>query len=452
MRAPILARTWEQLKTAAPGGPYPRRINIEDDLNLPLTVDLPSPVSVIFGLNGSGKTRLLRRISEQVSNSTLVELSPLINYMKDELASRADVEGLIEETSPQRLDAALNTAVRDLVRRDYDEVSWYAVPISDSPFAALVDDDVVPIFVVKYASTTYDFRGMGLGELAAHLLLWIISYGRSAENSILLLDEPEAFLPPPSRESLMAYVLSASLAGGYPVVVATHSIELIQAALSAEAAVLAVERNHLLTLVGPSVELQNRVAGLYATPQSVRRIFVCEDESAFILGREYLKAQYPRIWQESCFLWCSGFGDLLSVWKHLPRPSVPPDGLPMLAFLADGDKQAEVAAAVAKNSTGKLAWPFICLPDDPDTLYKKYSMDGVAGLARTFGIPEYEFSGFLDTIKGRDAHDWVSDVLTRSRSDRQFALTALAEYAVSASISDRSADVFLREIEHLDGQ
>ncbi|MEV6811094.1 hypothetical protein [Micromonospora sp. NPDC051296] len=395
-------------------------------------VELPTPLTLIFGLNGVGKTRLLGQIAASMGGAKLVSLHNLVNYLHTAFGIRTDVAEFIEETSPLSISNEHLSAVRDLVRRDYEEIRWYAVPIMDSPFRELVGDDVVPIFVVRHGGVEYDFRTMGLGELSAHLLAWLLSYSRDSRGVPLLLDEPEAFLPPPSRGVVLNYLLEAAIKRQAPIIVASHSLELIRGGLDAESALLLTETGNSTALIGPtSQDLADQVAGLFGRSVDSEWLVLCEDECGYVLAYEALRRFAPQLWQRSNFLWCKGYGDIETIWKHLPRPPVKPEGLVNFAFLADGDMVDEVTAAT-KRASGEagMRWPLILLPGDPDELMKNAAEANVGLLADRLNISEGELSGLFMRIRGREPHNWVQDVVDSSGVERQPTLRALAHSAV----------------------
>ena len=55
----------------------------------------------------------------------------------------------------------------------------------------------------------------------------------------------------------------------------------------------------------------------------------------------------------------------------------------------------------------------ICLPTpgDPDDLFRACEGD-VPQLASRLNVPEAELSRFLDSIEGRENHDWVNELAT----------------------------------------
>lgn len=442
---------WQRLRSSKIGSEFPNRIRLEDIPNFPEELELPSPLTLIFGLNGAGKSRMLASISSSYKGSVVVSLSNLIYYLKNDFGKRSDIADLMEEADPLTGDKVRRSEVSGLVRRDYQDIQWYVVSIADSPFRDIVGEDVVPIFTVRHGGQDYDFRDMGLGELSAHLLLWILAYTGENSSFPLLLDEPEAFMPAPSRVAVLEYLLEETKKRKHPVIVASHSLEMIQPAIDANSAVYLSEKDNVVSMIGPSPELADRVAGLFGKAAPADRLFLCEDESAYILGDEIIRVTVPRIWQGARFLWCKGYGDLKQIWEHLPRPSRIPDGVMKFVFLADGDKFAEVEEAIQKrkgNQKGKeneksgRAWPFICLPGDPDALMKQAGEEHAEWLSSEFRYPLPQFQGLLERLRGSEAHNWVEAIIEETRIDRQSGLRYLARAYLRTATSDGSLSEF----------
>ncbi|MFB7831690.1 hypothetical protein [Streptomyces sp. NPDC056056] len=430
MRLLDISKRWDNLAKAKISDDFPRVIPLSEKFGNDDSVTLPRPLTVLFGLNGTGKTRLLKAISESLSDSPIIAMYELVNYLLHEFGKRDDIGELLDELTPLEPGKVRKSEVQDLVRRDYEEVHWYAVPILDSPFSKLVGEDVVPVFAVRHEGIDYDFRSMGLGELSAHLLMWILSYSKGSDNAAFLLDEPEAFLPAPSRTVLLAHLLETCLSGGKPLVVASHSLEVIQPALDADAAMMLTVMNGGSKLIGPSSDLHESVAGLFDLSPQVEWVFLLEDEAASILMQEIMRAVDPRLWQGSRFIWCKGYGDLEAIWPRLPRPSVSIEGVPQFAFVADGDKKSDVQKAVSKQSGNRL-WPFFCLPGDPDELMKSCSRRQIDLLAQRFQISPNQLSAFFQTIQGREPHNWIEDVLKYANMPRQQVLAILSGAVVA---------------------
>lgn len=438
-------RRWKDLKKSTLGKKYPLTISLRGNNGIPSQVELPSPLTLIFGLNGAGKSRLLSELSEAYDDCAVVSLSELINYLLHDFGKRDDIADLVEENSPLLPAKVPSSAVSDLVRRDYQEINWYAIPIMDSPFSGIVGEDVVPVFTARHAGHEYDFRSMGMGELSAHLLMWILAYSKEV-SSPLLLDEPEAFMPSPSRAVVLSHLVEETIRRAQPMVIASHSLELIQPALDSGSAIYLSESGNTVSAISASEDLAERVAGIFGRSVPAEWLILCEDESAFILGSEFLRMVAPRLWQESRFLWCKGYGDLEKIWSHLPRPSRMPEGVLQFAFLADGDQKDQVTRTFEKQQlAGKSKdqlWPFFCLPDDPDVLMKAAAMSHLEQIAGDVSITEPKLRGLLDRLRGREAHNWIEDFLSEITIERQVGLRALAASALDSASKDGTLQEF----------
>lgn len=436
MRLLELTKRWEKLAKADISKNFPKEVDLSNKFGNDDSVTLPKPLTVVFGLNGTGKTRLLKAISESLDDSPIVSMYELVNYLLHDFGKRDDIDDLLDELDPLEPEKVKTSEVQDLVRRDYEEMRWYAVQILDSPFAKLVGEDVVPVFVVRHGGLEYDFRRMGLGELSVHLLMWILSYSKGVENAALLLDEPESFLPAPSRTVLLSHLIETCLNGGKPLVIASHSLEIIQPALDADAAIMLTRLSGESSVIGPSADLHESVAGLFGKTPGVDWVVFLEDEAATILMQEIVRTTAPRLWQGSRFLWCKGYGDLETIWSRLPRPAVPIEGIPAFAFVADGDKRDSVQRNLTQTN-GRQLWPFFCLPGDPDILMKASSSKQLRLLAAHFGVSIAELRGFLESIQGREAHNWIEEILKYAKLPRQEALRVLAAAVVKELRSEQ---------------
>ena len=121
-----------------------------------------------------------------------------------------------------------------------------------------------------------------------------------------------------------------------------------------------------------------------------------------------------------------------------------PDDVMNFAFLADGDKSAAVQTAIKKKDPeekkGKLFWPLLCLPGDPDVLMKSAAEPNANWLAQQLRITEESLRGTLERLRGREAHNWVEGILAETTIDRQSTLRALA-----TSFTSNASEVTLGE-------
>ena len=86
---------------------------------------------------------------------------------------------------------------------------------------------LVPYFRVKHEGIEYSSLDMGLGEFSIRLLFRIFAQYRASPHLFVLLDEPDAYLPPITAGRLLARLLNVAKEEEWTLVIATHSEAMI---------------------------------------------------------------------------------------------------------------------------------------------------------------------------------------------------------------------------------
>jgi len=394
-------------------------------------IDLAAGCTVISGKNGTGKSRLLRSIRAAHEDSTvLLDIHHLSQQALAILRSRTDLGEMVEEFDSLGPDNDRLDDVQRVVGRKYESVEWYALEMAppDADIAATFrwagnedDEPLVPFFRVQYRSRTYTSKDMGLGEFSMHFLFWILEQYRDVKDLTLLLDEPDAYLPPVGVESLLARLLHICLRRRWRVIISTHSEEMIARAL---------EENSLTVLrvdgTGDTVALhsatQPDVAAELLPRPPIDRVLFVEDESAWHFTRALLDAHSTRLSRATSVVWGEGHGYLRELHKSLPRPA---RSELKFGFAFDGDQRGTEVPLDRR-------WPAVFLPTskDPDTLFQAAARDP-ARLADRLGVDPNSLQLLLDAIEADDVHDWVNKL--GDRYGRPNALRALATLWVEAN-------------------
>ena len=382
-----------------------------------------TPCLVIGGRHGAGKSRLLRSLGKELAGDGLIiDLHHLCEQALIVLRSRDDFDAMKEEFGPSGPDDDRRNDVERIVGREYESVAWYALEVEPSDpevaerFRWGGEQALIPYFEVTSRGRDYTSREMGLGEFAVHFLFWILEQYREAKNLTLLLDEPDAYLPPIGASWLLARLLKICLKRDWSLMITTHSSEMIGQAVEEDAFVLLSTGDDGEPTAAYSVDDPTIADRLLATPP-IRNVFFVEDESASTLLRVLLEAYDKRVSASTEIVWGKGSGYMVGLQQHLPRA---PNGAIRMALVFDGDKRIEVQESTSKQ------WPALFLPTegDPDDLFKTARGD-VAGFASRISVPVGELSRFVDSLEAHDPHDWVNDL--GDRYGRQRVLRALAE-------------------------
>ncbi|EGQ7707385.1 ATP-dependent nuclease [Vibrio cholerae] len=147
---------------------------------------------------------------------------------------------------------------------------------------------VFPIFEVEKNGVTYQSSTMGIGEVSLLYFFWLIERIASVnEHSLLLIEEPESYLPPKTQKRLMNCLAWLIAEKGVSVVLSTHS-EHILSFISPDRINLMIDSgtekqfHKDFEAVGEILEL-----GLQKTT-SKKGLLCVEDEAALILIKEML--------------------------------------------------------------------------------------------------------------------------------------------------------------------
>ena len=405
------------------------------------SIDLAKPCIVLGGRNGAGKSRLLRRLEEEVgAKAILVDLHHLVEQALIVLRSRDDFDAMSEEVDALGPSEDRRRDVQKIIGRAYEEISWFALEVEPDDesvakrFSWTGEQPLIPYFRAVYRGQPYTSKEMGLGEFSVHFLFWILEHVRDDKNLVILLDEPDAYLPPVGVQSLLARLLNLCLTRNWSVVISTHSEEMIALALEHESFTLLEVDDTGKTKASHSSDDPMVALTLLSRPP-VDRVAFAEDESACALARGLLESIDPLQARRTAFLWGGGGdGYLKQLHAHLPKPPKPDL---RFTYVFDGDQRGTV------DETEPGRWDGVFLPteEDPDTLMQSLSGE-VALLAGRLLTTEDRLRLFLASIEGEDSHDWVNRL--GEEYGRLLVLRALP--ALWAELHREAAESFVSDL------
>jgi len=400
--------------------------NLEPEVITAEGVDfnISRPCTVIGGRNGTGKSRVLQSLRAELGErAILIDLHAICEQALNVLRTQGDIEDLKDEAGLMQLPAQRIEDVERIVGRKYERVGWYGLDVVPGDILVAdrfkwgTDQTVIPYFEATYRNVDYGSLSMGLGELSTHLLFWILQQYEQTNELIILMDEPDAYLPPVAASALVSRLLNLckDRARGWRIILTTHSADLIADALEQDAFVL-LERDAQGTTFATHSANDPTIANVLLARPPVRSILYVEDESAFHLTRALADGLGPRGAAGLSIVWGKGYGYMLELRKHLPTSRSPI----AYALVFDGDQRANALIPVPLDGH----WPAIFLPStsDPDSLF--VSAHDPAVLATRLGKTTEEVARVIETFEGRDAHDWVNGVA--DAFDRGVVLSTLA--------------------------
>ena len=231
-----------------------------------LTADFSKGITAVVGRNGVGKSTLIQSISdlfhaessartrfnnlekdsrwtvrctvkgdEHESAASTREFSEgcgwdvkaflydpgnLVQSLQQKFRAEDNLQELLEQHAKSFFEGEEKQVIEFIANCEYDSISVISIE-NEYP-----DFPLLPFFEVSRGGVSYDTRDMGQGELACIYFVWLlVLLEKSAvdQNCLLLLEEPESFLPPISQARLSMQLAYGAGKLGVQVICATHS-------------------------------------------------------------------------------------------------------------------------------------------------------------------------------------------------------------------------------------
>lgn len=430
MRRAEVERAWEAV--AAPKGFGIRHISSAE---LPplrsLDLDTPAGLIVVCGLNGVGKTTLLRLVE-----ATMAGVESMAGRCREELLVPGSFELLLEVDGQEERLVLANGEGRPEQVRLLDPFSLCARAlevsrqpnfedlfqgVESSPASPSEHDDANYVVGAIYESLEYyeledpggdgesslvfpevgrggrryRFHQMGTGELAALLLLWHLRHAPA--GTVLLIEEPESFLSAQGSRALMNVVASQTSARRIYAVITTHSSSVV-GAVPIEHVRLLHESGGMAVLRAPSSHAE--LDWLLGDGGSGARVVLVEDKLAGIFVAELL-GRYRGLWGQTVdVLGVAGEGNVFTLCQLLPRSSVF-----HLCGVVDGDQRGKVSSFKGSRS-------IIALPgeSDPGHMCRSAACANPAVFSDRLGRPLEAVESAISRLTAVDSHDWFGEM------------------------------------------
>lgn len=298
-------------------------------------------------------------------------------------ANIKDIEEVLGEVQPLDLEGEDLDDVRYLTCRNYRYARMFEV---DLGFSA-------PYFEVGYGGANYDSRNMGLGELNALTYWWFLR--RSERNSLLLIEEPEAFLSALSQEHLAHVLAKYIVKNRLAVVLSTHSGAFMK--ITPRASLIFLTRDgdgRVCVNEKPHASMMKSV-GIY---HRLSAIIYVEDFAAKCLANEIIRFCDPDLSLEVEVHDMGGDGEVSSAL----RPNLKLQSQVRFIAAFDGDLRGKVPKDISASSLflpGDIAFE-MALKDLFDRDYDK-ACDA---------LNDPDAKQILASLEGLDHHDWLTSL------------------------------------------
>lgn len=402
-------------------------------------------ITVICGANGVGKTTLLNAlllsiknipeplpysIKNRFSNSSLVvsvsengnansytkngivngvEIASEINYVEsankssrliDFFSSLSDKQEILETFGSVEYDAEELNLLSYVTGKSYESCNVYE--IDDFGENEVIGfEDVIPYFQVLENGISYGIEMMGLGELAAHLLIWSIR--RAANNSILFLEEPESFISPKAQIHLMNYIANSSLKKGIWSIITTHSMGIVSNVPLGHIKIVSKSATGISIIENPNHFQLNMILGI---PFSYTGILFVEDLASKIFAKNILAHFDGDLARRFDIVIAGSVSEISSILYSMPKTS---SNWLKIIGLYDGDQRDAGVSVIDRRKTD---WYYDFLPTSsaPEVILRSYFRDNYSILASRLAVREQDLELGLNQFDASNHHDWSRDL------------------------------------------
>jgi len=299
---------------------------------------------------------------------------------------------------------------------------------------------MLPFFSVERDGVIYDSRDMGLGELSLLYYFWIVDYiGKSKSNSLLIIEEPESFLPPLIQNRLCDVLAMTLATKGAACLISTHSEHILRKIPRSHVHIMSRVLNKINFFNAASHIEHMSVLGLTAPKKG---LMYYEDKAALLFTRSLIKAS-PLFVTDSFLYHCSGSeGDVLQDLKRFPASLVD------FSFIAifDGDCRGKMDEQLV-DFENYIYLPSTLSPEEHLISYLR-GVD-ISDLANYIGKTVELMSAAIDVAAGLDHHDYfveIARVLSISYDD---LFLKLCDLWISDENNKESVQAFIEKLEIL---
>lgn len=379
-------------------------------------------VDVIIA-NGEDKYEVARTIADEPDADHdgwqpgvhLIRLETRTSYLPNHL-SDANVALLKEGVEPSQLDKITIEIVRDACRKPYTAINvWEVEPEGGR---------TVPFFEVTLEGVAYDNRMMATGELSVLYLAWVLK--AAVANAIILIEEPEAHLPPSSHAAVFALIANAALHKNLCVILTTHSSTIAEHV--PDDCLVSVKSSGITSTLPQTAESKSRVLSRLGLRPKINACFFVEDALAQNVLTEILAAydfglvcNVEVVVAKSADKKGQGAGDG-AIKKSIESL---PDGIKTVRFVGAVDGDAKEGTKNWKCKDRLVFLPFAAAMEIE--LVQALEADIIKG-AQALRRSVDSLSDALEATRGKDHHDRFKEIaaalglgepeLTRGALDR----------------------------------
>ncbi|MDT0628074.1 AAA family ATPase [Alteromonas sp. W364] len=336
----------------------------ENDFTEEINIEINSGLTSLCGRNGAGKSSLLysiyraltrndephsfrdisskikifdqnsKKLSEYGESEVIFECCELIDPSYEAMVNKKAIIAdttFIEDYANEGVESDLLDKylgyIRKILSKEITSISVVEVE------GKLEDSQILPYIRINKNGQLYDNLCMGQGEHKVLYLIWRLAIAQ--KNSIILLEEPEAFLCSKSQEYLMDVIVCIAHEKKLHVILSTHSDLVMKNQSVSSCSIVKLNSRDKITLIKENSK-SKYLSALGLTPPK-KGVFLVEDRFAKIKLNEIFNRYSSTLKNEYHIDILDGESHILEVAKHYASKNI--HVVPVL----DGDMVGKLA-------------------------------------------------------------------------------------------------------------
>jgi hypothetical protein len=260
----------------------------------------------------------------------------------------------------------------------------------------------MPYFKVISGEAEYGTEAMGLGELALHYIVWALK--RAADQSVILIEEPETFIAEQSQSKLMDFIAERCVQSESWAVITTHSQHILRKVQPNHTAIVAHYGDTTKFIVPNSEEERLTALGLPAS--SKQGVLLTEDKVGMVFVTTILERQRPILLQSLRILHVGGSGNVVTKVNEFPKL-----GKWFRAIgLLDGDERD-------KGHVCEGMLTFLPTNSPPEVILQEVIVKRPDAVSEALRIGQKQLELALSSVEGMEHHEWLEELAKRVDKD-----------------------------------
>lgn len=391
-----------------------------------------SLINVFCGLNGAGKTRLLKRFAnEEVGHSSAgmaiekVESAPIYlspaemvsNSIRKtgQLRSQGGFEDIVQAYDSFDFNSELLERLNYLIHSDFERVSVFTIESVEGQYVE--ESSTFQYCIAEKGGVEWDTLSLSHGEIYAILLVWMMEAGEGF--NVVLLDEPETFLSPLAQTRLSHVLMECSAGSRHKTIqflAATHSPYILEA--------VGYEHSFCVNKMADELLLERgdrSILSYIGIMPKGSKILLVEDAKAKFVLESILENMVPG-WRHDFLVFAceNGESDLKEVYSRVVSTE---DCQIWLVYDADIVKKGKIFEVDEKRYSFLLPGE-----DSPEeeliSAVKNFQRDFLAMFPAAKQLKVYKS---LESVKGVNHHDFFVELGRRSGVKEYAILSAAFE-------------------------